>query len=64
MSLACALVRPADVRLLDEPMSQLEPQLRPPARAHRDYLIEHEMTSVFVTHDQTEAMALADRIAV
>ncbi|HEY5628750.1 MAG TPA: TOBE domain-containing protein, partial [Candidatus Limnocylindrales bacterium] len=30
----------------------------------KDYLIENKMTSVFVTHDQTEAMALADRIAV
>jgi multiple sugar transport system ATP-binding protein len=65
VSLARALVRPADVHLLDEPMSQLEPQLRAVLRARiKDYLIEHEMTSVFVTHDQTEAMALADRIAV
>jgi multiple sugar transport system ATP-binding protein len=64
-SLARALIRRADVSLLDEPMSQLEPQLRAILRARiKDYLIEHKMTTVFVTHDQTEAIALADRIAV
>lgn len=65
VSLARALVRPAAVYLLDEPMSQLEPQLRAILRARiKDYLIERRMTTVFVTHDQTEAVALADRIAV
>jgi len=65
VSLARALVRPADVFLLDEPMSQLEPHLRAKLRARiKDYLIQNKMTTVFVTHDQTEAMALADRIAV
>lgn len=65
VSLARALVRQAELSLLDEPMSQLEPQLRAVLRARiKDYLIEHEMTTVFVTHDQTEALALADRIAV
>jgi multiple sugar transport system ATP-binding protein len=65
VSLARALIRSADVFLLDEPMSQLEPHLRAKLRARiKDYLIQNKMTSVFVTHDQTEAMALADRIAV
>ncbi len=64
-SLARALIRRAPVSLLDEPMSQLEPQLRAILRARlKDYLIAHKMTTVFVTHDQTEAIALADRIAV
>lgn len=64
-SLARALIRRAEVSLLDEPMSQLEPQLRAIVRARlKDYLIEHKMTTLFVTHDQTEAIALADRIAV
>jgi multiple sugar transport system ATP-binding protein len=64
-SLARALIRTADVFLLDEPMSQLEPQLRAVLRARiKDWLIQHRMTTVFVTHDQTEAIALADRIAV
>ena len=65
VSLARALVRDADLYLLDEPMSQLEPQLRAVLRGRiKEYLIEHKMTSVFVTHDQTEAVALSDRIAV
>ncbi len=64
-SLARALIRKADLYLLDEPMSQLEPQLRSVLRGRiKSYLIEHGLTSVFVTHDQTEANALADRIAV
>lgn len=64
-SLARALIRRAPVSLLDEPMSQLEPQLRAIVRARlKDYLIDHKMTTLFVTHDQTEAIALADRIAV
>jgi multiple sugar transport system ATP-binding protein len=65
VSLARALIRNAAVHLLDEPMSQLEPQLRALLRARiKDYLIAHKMTTVVVTHDQTEAIALADRIAV
>jgi len=65
VSLARALVRSADVHLLDEPMSQLEPELRAILRARlKDYLIQNGLTTVFVTHDQTEAIALADRIAV
>ncbi|MGH6945072.1 MAG: ABC transporter ATP-binding protein, partial [Geminicoccaceae bacterium] len=55
-SLARALIRKADVFLLDEPMSQLEPQLRAVLRARiKDWLIRRRMTTVFVTHDQTEA---------
>jgi len=64
-SLARALVRRADLYLLDEPMGQLEPQLRAVLRARlKSLLVERRMTSIFVTHDQTEANALADRIAV
>lgn len=64
-SLARALVREADLYLLDEPMSQLEPRLRAILRARiKDFLNRRRMTTVFVTHDQTEAIALADRIAV
>ena len=64
-SLARALVRRADLFLLDEPMSQLEPRLRAILRARiKDWLNSRRMTAVFVTHDQTEAVALADRIAV
>jgi multiple sugar transport system ATP-binding protein len=64
-SLARALVRDADLYLLDEPMGQLEPQLRAVLRGRvKSLLAEREMTAIFVTHDQTEASALADRIAV
>src|SRR6266700_4340814 len=64
-SLARALVRDADLYLLDEPMGQLEPQLRAVLRGRiKGLLAERGMTAIFVTHDQTEASALADRIAV
>jgi multiple sugar transport system ATP-binding protein len=64
-SLGRALVRKADLYLLDEPMGQLEPQLRAILRGRiKHYLHENNCTSILVTHDQTEANALADRIAV
>ena len=64
-SLARALVRDADLYLLDEPMGQLEPQLRAVLRGRLKRLLQDRgMTSIFVTHDQSEANALADRIAV
>ncbi len=63
VSLARALVRDAAAYLLDEPMSQLEPQLRALLRARiKDHMTLHKMTTVIVT--QTEAMALSDRVAV
>jgi multiple sugar transport system ATP-binding protein len=64
-SLARALVRQADLYLLDEPMGQLEPRLRALLRGRlKGLLVDRRMTSIFVTHDQTEANALADRVAV
>ncbi|SMF21904.1 carbohydrate ABC transporter ATP-binding protein, CUT1 family [Tistlia consotensis] len=64
-SLARALIRPAALHLLDEPMSQLEPQVRAVLRARiKEWLKDRGMTAVLVTHDQTDAIALADRIAV
>jgi multiple sugar transport system ATP-binding protein len=64
-SLGRALVRKADLYLLDEPMGQLEPQLRAVLRGRiKHYLREHRCTTILVTHDQTEANAMADRIAV
>tara|TARA_Y100000768_G_scaffold380497_1_gene357738 strand:- start:1260 stop:2393 length:1134 start_codon:yes stop_codon:yes gene_type:complete len=65
VSLARALVRDSEALLLDEPMSQLEPQLRAVLRARvKDYIQHNKKTVIFVTHDQTEAVALADKIAV
>ncbi len=63
--LARSLVRDADLYLLDEPMGQLEPRLRAMLRGRiKHYIKERELTVILVTHDQTEANALADRIAV
>jgi multiple sugar transport system ATP-binding protein len=60
-----ALVRDAKLWLLDEPMGQLEPQLRAMLRGRiKHFLRSHANTTILVTHDQTEANALADRIAV
>ncbi len=64
-SLARALARDADLHLLDEPMGQLEPQLRSVLRGRvKAALKSRGLTAVLVTHDQTEANAMADRIAV
>lgn len=64
-SLARALARDAELHLLDEPMGQLEPQLRAVLRGRVKALIKSRgLTTVLVTHDQTEANAMADRIAV
>ncbi len=64
-SLARALARDADLHLLDEPMGQLEPQLRAVLRGRvKAALKARGLTAVLVTHDQTEANAMADRIAV
>ena len=64
-SLARALARDADLHLLDEPMGQLEPQLRAILRGRvKSLLKQRGLTTVLVTHDQTEANAMADRIAV
>lgn len=64
-SLGRALVRDADLHLLDEPMGQLEPQLRALLRGRiKHFIKDRGLTAILVTHDQTEANALADRIAV
>lgn len=64
-SLGRALIRNADLHLLDEPMGQLEPQLRAVLRGRiKHFIKERNLTAILVTHDQTEANALADRIAV
>ena len=63
--LARALARRADLHLLDEPMGQLEPQLRALLRGRiKHFIKERGLTAILVTHDQTEANALSDRIAV
>jgi multiple sugar transport system ATP-binding protein len=65
VALARAVAIDADVLLLDEPLSNLDARLRLEARTFLKRLQrELGVTTVFVTHDQAEALALADRIAV
>ncbi|HWO62184.1 MAG TPA: ABC transporter ATP-binding protein [Umezawaea sp.] len=64
-ALARAVAMEADVLLLDEPLSNLDARLRLEARTFLKRLQrELALTTVFVTHDQAEALALADRVAV
>ena len=65
VALARALVYSPTVLLLDEPLSNLDAKLREQARAWLKRLqTDLGITTVYVTHDQDEALALSDRIAV
>ena len=65
MALARALVIQPQLLLLDEPLSNLDAMLREEMQIElRNIQQETGVTTVLVTHDQTEAMALSDRIAV
>ncbi|GAB4441741.1 MAG: ABC transporter ATP-binding protein [Anaerolineae bacterium] len=65
VALARALAPRPDVVLLDEPFSNLDAGLRAHVRAEvRDILRAARVTTVFVTHDQEEALSLADEVAV
>jgi multiple sugar transport system ATP-binding protein len=65
VALARAVVREPAVFLMDEPLSNLDAKLRVSTRAQIKNL-QHELkvTTVYVTHDQIEAMTLADRVVV
>ncbi len=65
VALARALMRHAQVSLMDEPLSNLDAQLR--LRARAEILKIHRRlggATIYVTHDQTEALALADRLGI
>lgn len=65
VALARALAPQPDILLLDEPFSNLDTALRRQVRTEvRDILRAHGTTTVFVTHDQEEALSLSDRIAI
>src|SRR5690349_9100129 len=65
VALARALVREPTVFLLDEPLSNLDAKLRTSARNElKEFQRRIGTTTIYVTHDQVEAMGLGDRIAV
>lgn len=65
VSLARALVVRPKCLLLDEPLSNLDAQLRLEMRSEiRRIVKENNLTGVYVTHDQAEALSMADRMAV
>ena len=60
-----ALVRRPEVMLMDEPIGALDAKLREEMRAElRRLHVENESTTVYVTHDQVEAMSMADKIGI
>ncbi len=65
VALARALVIEPDILLLDEPLSNLDAKLREETRFEiKRIQSELGVTTIYVTHDQTEAMAMSDRIMV
>ena len=65
VALARALIKHPDVFLLDEPFSNLDAQLRFSARKFlKDVQREFGITTVYVTHDQSEALSISDRVAI
>jgi len=65
VAVARALVKEPDILLFDEPLSNLDAKLRLTMRAELKRLqMELGITTIYVTHDQVEAMTMADRIAV
>lgn len=65
VALGRAIVRDPNVFLLDEPLSNLDAKLRSEMRRELQRIHEDlEITTVYVTHDQKEAMTMADRIAI
>lgn len=65
VALGRAIVRDANVFLMDEPLSNLDAKLRVQMRSEIIRLHnELKQTTIYVTHDQTEAMTMADRIVV
>jgi multiple sugar transport system ATP-binding protein len=65
VALARALVREPTALLLDEPLSNLDAKLRASARLEiKQFQQRVRITTIYVTHDQVEAMGMGDRIAV
>ncbi|MFB6243429.1 MAG: ABC transporter ATP-binding protein [Halobaculum sp.] len=65
VALGRAIIREPEVFLMDEPLSNLDAKLRTTMRTEIQQLQQDmDITTIYVTHDQTEAMTMGDRIAV
>nr|WP_206042362.1 sn-glycerol-3-phosphate ABC transporter ATP-binding protein UgpC [Haloarcula argentinensis] len=65
VALGRAIVRDPEVFLMDEPLSNLDAKLRTQMRTEIQRIQEElDVTTIYVTHDQTEAMTMADRIVI
>ncbi|WP_336339458.1 ABC transporter ATP-binding protein [Haloarcula brevis] len=65
VALGRAIVRDPEVFLMDEPLSNLDAKLRTQMRTElQDLQQDLDVTTIYVTHDQTEAMTMGDRIAI
>jgi multiple sugar transport system ATP-binding protein len=65
VAVARAIATKADVLLMDEPLSNLDALLRMEMRAELKALLQQlEATTIYVTHDQVEALSMGDRVAV
>jgi multiple sugar transport system ATP-binding protein len=65
VAVARAIAARSDVLLMDEPLSNLDALLRMEMRAELKRLLKKlEMTTIYVTHDQVEALSMGDRVAV
>ncbi|WP_424003762.1 ABC transporter ATP-binding protein [Haloarcula salina] len=65
VALGRAIVRDPEVFLMDEPLANLDAKLKAEMRTELQHLQEDlDVTTVYVTHDQTEAMTMSDRIAI
>ena len=65
LAIGRAMVRNPDLFLFDEPLSTFDPKIRAQTRVEIKRLLrQFRMTALFVTHDQTEALAIGDQIAV
>ena len=65
MALARAIAHPPEVLLLDEPLGALDLKMREHMQLEVRRIQQHlQLTAIYVTHDQTEAMTMSDRVAV
>ncbi|TFH90428.1 ABC transporter ATP-binding protein [Vibrio ouci] len=65
VALARAMVTRPDIILFDEPLSNLDAKMREGVRFEiKELQRQHNLTSIYVTHDQAEALAMSDRIVV